>query len=118
MRARPPALGTHRGRWQCRLAVADGYETLSGERHTVYRLADGLLLVFKPRGHREDVHAHPHPQRLRVLRGALVVRTARAAVTLDADSPPLTLAPGRHHATEALADTWLVAEAVGKRRGR
>jgi len=78
----------------------------------VYGLGPGLLLVFKPRGHREAVHAHPHRQRLRVLSGALLVRTARRALTVDDPDAPLTLAAGRRHATEALADTWLVAETV------
>lgn len=86
--------------------------------HAVHRLAPGLLLVFKPRGHREAVHAHPHRQRLRVLRGVLRIETARRVLLLDASSEPLTLAPQRRHATEALADTWLVAETVepGRRR--
>lgn len=100
------------------LAVSDAFVTLGGERRTVYRLAPDLLLVFKPRGHREDEHAHPHAQRLRVLRGALRVRTARTTVTLAAGSTPLTLARGRRHATEALADTWLVAERLGRGRRR
>ena len=84
----------------------------------VYRLAPGLLLVFKPRGHHEDEHAHPHRQRLRVLRGALLVRTARRAVTLDRASAPFTLAPRRRHSTEALDDTWLVAETIAPVRRR
>lgn len=84
----------------------------------MHRLAPGLLLVFKPRGHRESEHAHPHRQRLRVLRGALLVRTARRAVTLDDPGAPLTLAAGRRHATEALADTWLVAEQAQARPRR
>ncbi|HEY8516898.1 MAG TPA: hypothetical protein VIS07_15420 [Candidatus Binatia bacterium] len=95
--------------------MADAWETLSPERRTVYRLADDLLLVFKPRGHREEEHAHPHGQRLRVLRGTLVVRSDGAEVTLDAQSAPFVLDPGRRHATEALEDTWLVAERLAER---
>ena len=72
--------------------------------------------MFKPRGHREAEHAHPHRQCLRVLRGALLVRTARRTLTLDGASGPLTLAAGRRHATEALDDTWLVAEAAPRSR--
>jgi quercetin dioxygenase-like cupin family protein len=82
------------------------------ERHTIYRLASDLLLVFKPAGHREPDHAHVHGQRLRVLRGRLRVEHAGATSVLDAASDPLTLPPGERHATEALADTWLVAEDV------
>ena len=74
--------------------------------------------MFKPRGHREDEHAHPHRQRLRVLRGALLVRTARRVLTLDDPGTPLTLAAGRRHATEALADTWLVAERLARAHRR
>lgn len=88
------------------------FPSLDASRHAVYRLAPRLLLVFKPRGHRESEHAHTHGQRLRVLSGALLVRTARSALTLDDPDTPLTLAAGRRHATEALADTWLVAETV------
>ena len=83
---------------------------LRPRQHAVFRLAPDLLLVFKPRGHREGAHAHPHRQRLRVLRGLLMVRTARRSTVLRASSPPLTLAAGRTHATVALRDTWLVAE--------
>jgi len=96
--------------------VRDEYPSLAGAGHAVYRLAPDLLLVFKPRGHREDEHAHPHRQRLHVLRGRLLVRTARAAVTLDESSPVYVMPAGRRHATEALADTWLVAEAATPRR--
>jgi len=92
--------------------VAERFQDLRSDRRRVYRLAPDLLLVFKPRGHREDEHSHAHRQRLRVLRGALLVRTARTTVKLETASKPLTLAPGRRHATEALADTWLVAETL------
>jgi quercetin dioxygenase-like cupin family protein len=88
--------------------------TLPRTGHAVYRLAPNLLLVFKPRGHREAEHAHPHRQRLRVLRGALLVRTARRTLTLRADSRSLTLAAGRVHGTFAAQDTWLIAESLGR----
>ena len=78
--------------------------------HAVFELAPGLLLVFKPRGHREPTHAHPHAQRLRVLRGRLEVTTARGAVRIAARGRALRIAAGREHATRALADTWLIAE--------
>jgi len=86
--------------------------------HAVHRLAPGLLLVFKPRGHREPLHAHPHRQRLRLLRGSLRVDTARGAVTLASSSRPYVLAAGREHSTHALADTWLIAESLAAPRGR
>jgi len=79
-------------------------------RHSVFELAPGLLLVFKPRGHREAEHAHPHGQRLRVLRGRLEVSTARAVRELTPSVRPMRIAAGRRHATRALADTWLIAE--------
>jgi len=85
---------------------------LRGARHAVYRLAPGLLLVFKPRGHREAEHAHPHRQRLRVLRGELVVRIGTRRITLEPGSRPLLLAAGREHDTVAVRDTWLIAEAL------
>jgi quercetin dioxygenase-like cupin family protein len=90
--------------------------TTTTHTHAVHRLAADLLLVFKPRGHREGEHAHPHRQRLRVLRGRLRVETAARTVTLTAASPPFTLAAGRRHATQALADTWLLVES--RRRPR
>jgi quercetin dioxygenase-like cupin family protein len=96
--------------------ASSSYPTLETSGHAVYRIGPGLLLVFKPRGHRESEHAHPHRQRLRVLRGALRVETARRVVTLDHPDAPLTLAPGRRHATEAVTDTWLVAETLAPRR--
>ena len=92
--------------------------------HTVFLLAPDLLLVFKPRGHREAAHVHPRRQRLRVLRGRLLVRTAQRVITLEPSSRPLVLGAGRTHATQAAADTWLIAErlparaaAVSRRRG-
>ena len=78
--------------------------------HAVYALTPDLLLVFKPRGHREGAHAHPYAQRLRVLRGRLEVRTARGIVRVAAGDRPLRIAAGRTHETRALADTWLLAE--------
>jgi hypothetical protein len=80
--------------------------------HAVYRLAPDLLLVFKPRGHREATHAHPHRQRLRILRGRLRVDSARGAVELAPADRVYLLAAGRAHSTVALADTWLIAESV------
>ena len=85
---------------------------LVARRHAVFELAPGLLLVFKPRGHREDAHAHPHRQRLRVLRGALKVSVGRRTVALSAGSRPLTLATGRVHATLAAKDSWILAETL------
>jgi quercetin dioxygenase-like cupin family protein len=76
----------------------------------VYQLAPGLLLVFKPRGHQEAPHVHPHPQRLHVLRGALVVQIGKRRVTLTPTSRRLTVRAGRAHETLALQDTWVVAE--------
>jgi quercetin dioxygenase-like cupin family protein len=84
--------------------------SLPADRHAVYRLAPDLLLVFKPRGHREAEHAHPHRQRLRVLRGRLLVTTAARSVRLGPRSRALTLAAGRVHRTVAVEDTWLLAE--------
>lgn len=78
--------------------------------HAVFELASGLLLVFKPRGHREAAHAHAWTQRLRVLRGVLEVRTARGVRRIDAASGAVRIAAGRVHTTSARADTWLIAE--------
>jgi quercetin dioxygenase-like cupin family protein len=83
---------------------------LAPSGHALYRLAPDLLLVFKPRGHREGEHAHAHRQRLRVLRGRLAVRTRRSEVVLDPASPVLSMPAGHWHATEALSDVWLIAE--------
>jgi hypothetical protein len=71
-----------------------------------------VLLVFKPRGHRETTHAHARRQRLRVLRGGLAVTIGGRRVVLTAASRPLTLRVGVAHATEALQDTWVVAEST------
>ena len=86
--------------------------SLPATRHAVYRLAPDLLLVFKPRGHREAEHAHPHRQRLRVLRGKLEVRIGRRCVTLDGSSRPFFVPAERRHETAALQNTWLLAEFV------
>jgi quercetin dioxygenase-like cupin family protein len=85
-------------------------QRLSTHRHRVYQLAPGLLLAFKPRGHREAAHTHAHRQRLRVLRGALRVRVGMRTCTLRPGSRPLSIAAGRLHETFALRDTWVVAE--------
>jgi hypothetical protein len=76
----------------------------------VYRLAPDLLLVFKPRGHHEAAHAHPHRQRLHLLRGALIVQIGNRRVTLTPTTRRLTLRAGCVHETRALRDTWLLAE--------
>ena len=91
------------------------FPALGDGRHAVHRLAPGLLLVFKPRGHAEEPHVHAHRQTLRILRGALRVRTARSTQVIRPSSKPLTMAAGRRHATDALTDTWLVAESPSRR---
>ena len=88
---------------------------LTTRAHAVFRLAPDLLLVFKPRGHREAAHVHPHRQRLRVLRGRLVVRATNRMITLEPGSRPLVLGAGRTHATQAATDTWLIAERLPAR---
>jgi hypothetical protein len=89
-----------------------------GRGSSVFRLEPDLLLVFKPRAHHEPEHSHPHRQRLRVLRGRLLVRTATRSIRLGPASPPLALAARRRHATTALADTWLLAERLPAPRRR
>jgi quercetin dioxygenase-like cupin family protein len=89
---------------------------LPTDRHALYSLGPDLLLVFKPRGHRETVHAHPHPQRLRVLRGALVVERGARIDLLAPDDAALAIAAGESHATEARADTWLVVDSAHRER--
>jgi hypothetical protein len=88
---------------------------LAPGRHAVYRLAPNLLLVFKPRGHREAVHAHAHRQQLHVLHGRLEVTTRRGAVVLDPDSRAYSLAANRSHSTRARRDTWLLADTRRRR---
>jgi quercetin dioxygenase-like cupin family protein len=90
--------------------TAPRIESLPSTRHAVYRLAPDLLLVFKPRGHRESPHRHPTAQKLTVLRGRLRVDTRRCTVVLSERRPTLALAAGREHATEAIEGTWLLAE--------
>lgn len=90
--------------------AAQEFPLLGAGGHAVYRLGPGLLLVFKPNGHTEQPHAHPYRQTLRILRGALRVRTARTSRVVRSSSAALTIAAGRRHATDALEDTWLVAE--------
>ena len=85
---------------------------LASSQHAIYRLAPDLLLVFKPRGHRETEHAHPYRQRLRVLRGRLVVRMGTRRMTLQPGGRPLLLAAGRAHDTVAVQDTWLLTESL------
>jgi quercetin dioxygenase-like cupin family protein len=90
---------------------------LSTNRHCVFRLAPGLLLVFKPRGHREEAHKHPHRQRLRVIHGVLEVCTAgQQAVVLAPKSEALAIAAGAVHETRALRDTWLVVQSSSRGR--
>jgi len=85
---------------------------LTPRSHSVFRLAPDLLLVFKPTGHREPQHRHPHRQRLRILRGTLEVRTAHKTIVLRPTSRLFTLAANRQHTTVAREDTWLIAEAL------
>jgi quercetin dioxygenase-like cupin family protein len=78
---------------------------------TVYTLGPSLLLVFKPNGHREAVHAHDHGHRLTVVAGVLEVQLERRpSRILRPGDRSLAIAPERRHATRALADTWLVVE--------
>ena len=91
-------------------------QQLSTRRHRVFRLASGLLLVFKPRGHREAAHAHGQRQRLRVLRGALRVRIGLRTCTLRPGSRALSIAAGCAHETVAVRNTWLFAESGERRR--
>jgi hypothetical protein len=92
--------------------------SIEGAAHRVYRLAPDLLLVFKPRGHREAEHRHERGQRLRVLRGRLVVGVGRARWVLRPGGRALTIAARRAHRTEASEDTWLVVEWAGGASGR
>ena len=74
-RRRPPAARAH-------------IRALPRRRHAVYRLAPDLLLVFKPRGHREAMHAHPYRQRLQVLRGSLAVEIDEIIAAVNAALGP------------------------------
>ena len=88
------------------------WTSLAARGHAVYELAPGLLLVFKPRGHREEEHAHPQGQRLSILAGRMIVRTPRKSEVLTARRAPFSIPAGRRHATEATADTWLVVRRI------
>ncbi len=78
-------------------------------RHAIHTLADDVLLVFKPAGHREAEHRHDFSQHLRVVRGRLLVQVGASQHDLTPASPELTLAPGTPHATLAVSDTWVLA---------
>lgn len=87
------------------------YPALNPEgRHCAYALEPRVLLVFKPRGHRETMHAHPAAQRLTVLTGALRVEFPRTAKIITRKSTPFAIAANRSHATVALQATWLLVE--------
>ena len=93
---------------------------LEPAEHAIFRLGEGLLLVFKPAGHREALHSHPYAQGLRVLRGRIEVQvqtgertpSAGEARLLSPRDAPLHLPAGMPHETVALEPTWLVAERV------
>ena len=90
---------------------------LAPRGHAVYELGPGLLLVFKPRGHREEKHAHAYAQRLDVLSGRLAVRIGDRSTVVTAKTGSFTIPAAREHATTARAATWLVAQRrPGKRR--
>ncbi len=82
-------------------------------RHAIYRLTPRLLLVFKPRGHREAEHAHPQRQRLTVLSGRLELRLGTRTVLLGPRTRPVLLRARQPHTTVARAATWLVVERPG-----
>ena len=103
------AAGAGRPRRRIALRTASRRK-LAVRGHTVFEIGPDLLLVFKPQGHAEPEHAHPYDQVLRILRGRLQVETSRCARRLVPASRPLRLPAGSVHATQALADTWLVAE--------
>lgn len=92
-------------------------QLLGDGTHRVYRLAPDLLLVFKPRGHREEEHAHERAQRLRVLRGKLTVQIGRTTRILKPGRATFTVPALRAHRTESGDDTWLVVEWLAARRG-
>jgi quercetin dioxygenase-like cupin family protein len=80
-------------------------------RHAIYRLAPDLSLIFKPRGHYEEEHAHPYRQQIRVVRGELRIDTGERSLRLRPDSAALALEAGERHSTTALEGTWLIVEA-------
>ncbi|MBU6280740.1 hypothetical protein KGQ64_00765 [bacterium] len=84
----------------------------------MFGLAPDLLLVFKPRGHAEESHVHPHGQVLRVLRGRLRVESGGRGRHLGPASSPMRLRAGTPHSTRALADTWLAVERTRARSSR
>jgi hypothetical protein len=84
--------------------------SLRSNSHAVYELAPDLLLVFKPKGHHEAAHSHPHRQRLRVVRGRLIVHAGKRGAALTPATPPFTLPPHCAHATTAAEATWVVVE--------
>ena len=92
--------------------------SLGASQHAVFELARDLLLVFKPRGHREDAHSHAHGQRLRVLRGRLLVRIAEHTHLVTPKSGPLIVRAACHHETRAREDTWLVVEKIAHRSAK
>lgn len=85
---------------------------LSSDGHRIYELEDGLLLVYKPRGYRESAHTHAYAQQIRVVRGRLHVEVGQSAQLLDRTSAPLLLSADEEHSTEAVENTWLVAERI------
>lgn len=82
---------------------------LPRDRHRVWQIEEGLLLVFKPRGHREDEHEHPWSQEILLLSGRLRVDRPRGRTELHPDRRRLRIGRGVAHRTLALADTWIVA---------
>lgn len=84
--------------------------------HRVWRLVEGLAVVFKPKGHTEPEHCHPYPMRLRVLRGCLEIRLQSSTRKLRSPGRPLVLAAGVPHATRAIEDTWVWVEVASEPR--
>lgn len=81
--------------------------------HSIVRLEDDLLVVFKPRAHEQAVHSHPYGQTLRVLRGRLIVTIGAHEQELTPTSAPLDIQADLEHATLATEPTWLVVERFG-----
>lgn len=92
------------------VAAAVRVRRLAPRRRTVLELAPDLLLVFKPRGHVEEPHLHPHGQTLQVLRGCLVVEIGGRSRRLRPGTPVLRVGARTRHATRSVEDTWLVVE--------